>query len=124
MQPVWYHLRSVPAARRRGVPLKIGTDSERLSGVANSKSAKKRIRVAEQRRARNRPYRSAARTFVKKAELAIRAGDQTVASTAVGDAISMLDRVAGKGIIHKNNAARRKSRLMAKFNKLGHTAAA
>ncbi len=87
--------------------------------MANNKSARKRIRIAEQKRVRNRPYRTAARTSVKKAELAIRAGDQTVAATAVGDAISMLDRVAGKGIIHKNNAARRKSRLMAKFNALG-----
>jgi small subunit ribosomal protein S20 len=87
--------------------------------LANNKSARKRIRISEQKRVRNRPYRTAARTSVKKAELAIRAGDQTVAATAVGDAISMLDRVAGKGIIHKNNAARRKSRLMAKFNALG-----
>lgn len=90
--------------------------------LANSKSAKKRIRVAERRRQRNRPYRSAARTFVKKAEIAIRAGDQEVAATAVGDAISMLDRVAGKGIVHKNNAARRKSRLMAKYNRMGAAA--
>ncbi|MGH2560122.1 MAG: 30S ribosomal protein S20 [Thermomicrobiales bacterium] len=87
--------------------------------MANSKSAEKRIRVAERRRLRNRPFRSAARTFVKKAEIAIRAGDQEVAATAVGDAVSMLDRVANKGIIHKNNAARRKSRLMAKFNRMG-----
>ncbi len=86
--------------------------------MANNKSARKRIRTAEQKRVRNRPYRTAARTSVKKAEIAIRAGDQTVAATAVGDAISMLDRVAGKGIIHRNNAARRKSRLMAKFNAL------
>ena len=85
--------------------------------MANSKSARKRIRIAETRRVRNRPYRTAARTFVKKAEAAIRAGDQTVAQTAVGDAISMLDRVASKGIIHRNNAARRKSRLMAKLNR-------
>ena len=67
---------------------------------------------------RNRPYRTAARTFVKKAEAAIRAGDQTMARSAVVDAISMLDRVASKGIIHRNNAARRKSRLMAKLNKV------
>jgi small subunit ribosomal protein S20 len=66
---------------------------------------------------RNRPYRTAARTFVKKAEAAIRSGDQSSAQTAVLDAISMLDRVASKGIIHPNNAARRKSRLMAKLNK-------
>ena len=86
--------------------------------MANNKSARKRIRISEEKRARNRPYRTAARTSVKKAELAIRGGDQTAAATAVGDAISMLDRVAGKGIIHRNNAARRKSRLMAKFNAL------
>jgi small subunit ribosomal protein S20 len=90
--------------------------------LANNDSARKRIRVAEQKRLRNRPYRTAARTFVKKAELAIRAGDQTTAATAVGDAISMLDRVSNKGIIHRNNAARRKSRLMIKFNRLGATA--
>jgi small subunit ribosomal protein S20 len=86
--------------------------------LANNKSAEKRIRVSEQKRLRNRPYRTAARTFVKKAELAIRAGDQDAAATAVGNAISMLDRVAHKGIIHPNNAARRKSRLMVKFNRL------
>ena len=78
--------------------------------------------MSERRRARNRPYRTAARTFVKKAELAIRAGDQGTATAAVGDAISMLDRVASKGVIHRNNAARRKSRLMAKFNRMGATA--
>jgi small subunit ribosomal protein S20 len=84
--------------------------------LANSKSARKRIRINEQKRLRNRPYRSAARTYVKKAELAIQAGEVEAASVAVGDAISMLDRVASKGVIHPNNAARRKSRLMAKYN--------
>lgn len=84
--------------------------------MANSKSALKRVRVAERNRLHNRPYRSAARTLVKKAELAIQSGDAAEAQTAVQRAIAMLDRVAGKGIIHKNNAARRKSRLMAKFN--------
>lgn len=84
--------------------------------MANSKSAEKRIRVGERRRLSNRPYRSAARTLVKRAELAIGAGDKEAAQVAVGKAISMLDRTAGKGIVHPNNAARRKSRLMAKFN--------
>ena len=87
--------------------------------MANSKSAEKRIRVSERRRLRNRPFRSAARTLVKKAELAIASGDQDTAQSAVVKATSMLDRVSGKGIIHRNNAARRKSRLMAKFNGLG-----
>ena len=87
--------------------------------MANNKQSKKRILINETKRLRNRPYRSAARTYVKKAELAIKAGDQDAAATAVGDALSMLDRVASKGIIHRNNAARRKSRLMKKFNGLG-----
>jgi len=87
--------------------------------LANSKSARKRILVAERRRLRNRPYRSAARTLVKKAELAIAAGDKAAAEEAVLAATSTLDRVWAKGVIHKNNAARRKSRLMAKFNALG-----
>jgi small subunit ribosomal protein S20 len=84
--------------------------------LANSKASKKRILVNEQKRLRNRPFRSAARTYVKKAEIAIQSGSVDDASTAVGDAISMLDRVASKGVIHRNNAARRKSRLMAKYN--------
>jgi len=87
--------------------------------LANSKSARKRILVAERRRLRNRPYRSAARTLVKKAELAIAAGDKAAAEEAVLAATSTLDRVWAKGVIHKNNAARRKSRLMSKFNALG-----
>ena len=84
--------------------------------MANSKSARKRILVAEKKRLRNRPFRSAARTLVKKAELAIQSGDQDAANEAVKTALSTLDRVESKGIIHKNNAARRKSRLAAKFN--------
>jgi len=87
--------------------------------LANNKQSKKRILINETKRLRNRPYRSAARTYVKKAELAIRTGDQDNAASAVGDALSMLDRVASKGIIHQNNAARRKSRLMKKFNGMG-----
>jgi small subunit ribosomal protein S20 len=84
--------------------------------LANNKSAVKRIRFNEQKRLRNRPYRTEARTYVKKAELAIRQGDVDVAAGAVGDAISTLDRVASRGVIHRNNAARRKSRLMKKYN--------
>ena len=86
--------------------------------MANKKSAEKRIRVAERRRQRNKPYRTSARTFVRRAETAISEGDQATATAAVSAAVSMLDRVANKGVIHKNNAARRKSRLMAKLNQL------
>lgn len=97
-------------------------ESEGIGTLANNKSAEKRIRIAEAKRQRNRPYVSACRTYVKKAELAIRQGDQAAAQEAVVDAVSMLDRTAGKGIIHKNNAARRKSRLMVKFNRIAATA--
>ncbi len=86
--------------------------------MANSKSARKRILVSERRRLRNRPYRSAARTYVKKAEVAIAGGDKAEAEEAVLTATSTLDRVCAKGVIHPNNAARRKSRLMKKFNAL------
>ena len=86
--------------------------------MANSKSSKKRIRVAEKKRERNKPHRTAARTFVKKAEVAIATGDVELAEAAMREAISVLDRVADKDVIHKNNAARRKSRLMAKYNAL------
>ena len=92
--------------------------------MANKQSAEKRIRVYERRRQRNRPYKSAARTFVRRAETAIAGGDQAAATTAVTDAIKMLDRVASKGVVHKNNAARRKSRLMAKLNRLTSEASA
>jgi len=92
--------------------------------LANSKSALKRIRTAEKKRLRNRPFRSAARTYVKKAELAIVAGDRDAAQQAVDTAVSTLDRVAQKGVIHRNNAARRKSRLMAKYNAMGAAAEA
>lgn len=90
--------------------------------MANNKAAEKRIRVGERKRVENRPYRSAARTMVKKAELAIQSGDTAAAQAAVADAISMLDRVTSKGVIHKNNGARRKSRLMKKFNGIGAAA--
>jgi len=86
--------------------------------LANNKSAEKRIRVNERKRMRNKPLRTSARTAVKKAEVSVTAGDQAAALEAVRAAISQLDKVADKGVIHKNNAARRKSRLMAKYNQL------
>lgn len=86
--------------------------------MANSKSSKKRIRVAERRRDRNKPFRTEARTYVKKAEAAIASGDTGAAELATLEAVSVLDRVANKGVIHKNNAARRKSRLVAKYHAL------
>ena len=86
--------------------------------MANSRSAKKRIRVNERRRIRNQSYKSATRTLVRKAERAIATGAvNEVTAATLGEAISRLDRTANKGIIHPNAAARKKSRLMARFNK-------
>lgn len=84
--------------------------------MPNTKSALKRMRQAEKRRLRNRFYRSTARTYVKRARAAIAAGDLEAAKEAIKRAVSALDRAAEKGVIHKNNAARRKSRLMKAFN--------
>jgi len=80
--------------------------------LANIKSAIKRNKQNDKKRIRNRIYRGAARTFVQKARLAIDGGETETAETATLRAIKALDKAAEKGIIHKNNAARRKSRLM------------
>lgn len=81
--------------------------------MANIKSQIKRNRQNEKRRLRNRLYAGSARTYVKKARLSIDAGkDVNEARQATLTAISALDKAAEKGILHKNNVARRKSRLM------------
>lgn len=86
--------------------------------MANIKSAEKRWRQNIKRRARNRMVRSATRTYVKDARLAIEDGDVQESAEAVREAISALDRAVSKGVIHRNNAARRKSRLMQRMNKV------
>lgn len=86
--------------------------------MANHKSALKRIRSSEAKRLRNRAYRSQTRTQVKKARVAVASGQLEDAVTQTHEAIRQLDKAATKGILHKRNAARRKSRLMAKLNQL------
>ena len=90
--------------------------------MANSQSALKRLRSAERRRLRNRVFRGRARTAVKKARLLMDAGQVEQAREAVHTAVVALDKAAQKGIIRKNNAARRKSRLMQHFNKVERAA--
>ncbi len=80
--------------------------------MANHKSALKRIRTSERRRARNRVFISRARTEIKQARAEIASNDVAGAREAVLTAIRVLDKAANKGILHRNNAARRKSRLM------------
>ncbi len=86
--------------------------------MANIKSAIKRIRSSERKRMRNKPVRTALKTYVKAAVSRINSQDTEDAAQAVVRAISELDKAASKGIIHRNQAARRKARLMAKFNRL------
>jgi len=74
------------------------------------------VRVTEKRRLRNRSIRSQVKTKITKAERLIFSGELEPAGAAVVAAISTLDRAAEKGVIHANNAARRKSRLMKKLN--------
>lgn len=83
--------------------------------MANTKSAIKHIKTSEKRHQRNVAVKSGARTYVKKARTAI-AQNPAEAQESVVAAISALDRAAKKGVIHRNNAARRKSRLMKRFN--------
>jgi len=84
--------------------------------LPNTKSAIKMMRVAERRRVRNKAVRSSVRTYVKKAEQAIGQGAEVTAE-AVKAAVRALDKAATKGVIHRNNAARRKSRLMRKASR-------
>jgi small subunit ribosomal protein S20 len=86
--------------------------------LPNIQSAMKRVRQDRKRSMRNRRVRTRMRTFVKKAQSAIAEGDQESASGAVVAAVREIDKAAQKGVIHQNNAARRKSRLMQRYNSM------
>lgn len=86
--------------------------------MANSAQARKRARQAERRRARNASHRSTVRTYIKKVVALIEAGDREAAGEALRAAIPVIDKMAGKGILHKNKAARLKSRLSARIKNL------
>jgi len=84
--------------------------------LANTKSAMKRIRSSERKRQRNLQFRARARTLTKRTWRLIEAERLEEAQTMAELAIKALDKASVKGIIHKNNAARRKSRLMKRLN--------
>lgn len=86
--------------------------------MANSKSAKKRAITSEKRRQHNASRRSMMRTLLKKVIAAIEAGDKEKATQEFASAVPILDRFASKGLIHKNKAARSKSRLNAAIKAL------
>ena len=84
--------------------------------MANIKSAKKRILVAETRAARNKAIRSKVKTFIKQVDAAIVAGDKAAAQACLVNAISEIDKACTKGVYHKNNASRKISRLSKAVN--------
>lgn len=86
--------------------------------MANSPQARKRARQSEKRRAHNASLRSLVRTQIKRVTAAIKSGDADKARTAYASAVPVIDRMADKGIIHKNKAARHKSRLNAQVKQL------
>jgi small subunit ribosomal protein S20 len=89
--------------------------------MANTASARKRIRQTLRRTERNQARKSRMRTFVKKVETAIAGGDKDVASAAFRSAQPELQRAAGKGVIHRNTIARKLSRLSARIKALSST---
>lgn len=84
--------------------------------MANTRSAKKRIRQTERRRVRNRPVLTRVRTYLKRAQAADPKADPQAARTAILAAVRELDRAVAKGVLHRNNAARHKSRLMRRLS--------
>lgn len=87
--------------------------------MANSPQARKRARQTETRRRHNASQRSMVRTYIKRVDAAIDDGTPTEAADALATAIPVIDRMVNKGIMHKNKAARHKSRLSARIKALG-----
>jgi len=83
--------------------------------LANTHQAEKRAQQAEKRRQQNTSQRTMLRTYVKKVVQAVAAGDPAAAKAAYDSSMPVVDRMADKGIIHKNKAARHKSRLNARI---------
>lgn len=86
--------------------------------MANIKSAKKRILVNRTKADRNKAIRSAVKTSIKKVEAAVAKKDKEAAAAALTNAISTINKAASKGVYHKNNAARKVSRLTMAVNKI------
>lgn len=84
--------------------------------MANIKSAKKRIKIAKTRQARNKQVKSMTKMYLKKIEAAVSSKDKATATTVLNDAIKQIDMACSKGVYHKNNAARKVSRLQKMVN--------
>ena len=87
--------------------------------MANIKSAKKRIIVNQKKSDRNKSIRSAVKTSIKKVDAAVAAQDKTAAEAALRNAVSTISKATSKGVYHKNNCARKVSRLSKAVNSIG-----
>ena len=87
--------------------------------MPNIKSSEKRAQIEKVRNARNKADKSALKTTLKKFDAAAAGGDQAAAAASHKDAVKAVDRAVSKGLIHKNNAARKKSKMAKKMNSLG-----
>ena len=91
--------------------------SEEVFGLPNIKSAKKRVLVSQTKAMQNKAAKSALKTEIKKFEAAVAEGNRSEADVAYKVAVKAVDKAAAKGLLHKNNAARKKSALVTKLNK-------
>ena len=92
--------------------------SEEVFGLPNIKSAKKRVLVNETKAALNKAQKSALKTTLKKFDAAVAEGNRSEAESAYKVAVKAVDKAVGYGLLHKNNAARKKSAMTIKLNKL------
>ena len=92
--------------------------SEEVFGLPNIKSAKKRVLVAQTKAMQNKAAKSALKTHMKKFDAAVAEGNRSEADIAYKVAVKAMDQAAAKGLVHKNNAANKKSSMTIKLNKL------
>lgn len=90
-----------------------------VNSLPNIKSAKKRVKVTESKTMQNKMLKSALKTCMKKYEAALASSDKTSAEETYKVAVKKIDQAVAKGLLHKNNAARKKSQYTVKLNKLG-----
>ena len=101
------------------IVLPMNYESEEVFGLPNIKSAKKRVLVNETKALRNKMEKSALKTSLKKFDAAVAEGNRSEADVAYKVAVKAVDKAAAKGLLHKNNAAHKKSSMTIKLNKIG-----
>jgi ribosomal protein S20 len=100
------------------ISLCVKSSSEEVFGLPNIKSAKKRVLVNQAKAMQNKAVKSAIKTDLKKFEAAVAEGNRSEAEGAYKVAVKAVDKAVGHGLLHKNNAARKKSSMTVKLNKL------